>query len=416
MVVNTLLIFILLCVALSGAYAATWFRIEQTITQVMAKYAAMSVDLIGHRADNAKLFVSTIDASAYEYVQDVVDSNIFKYFNTLYANDYFSTSQTDRILSKIINESGGASTIRVDENYYRYAKHQMNANTIQIVVLDTTDDLRALRSMRDMLLFIAAGSLVLILFVSKFITDRSIKPIEEMHARQMDFFADISHELKTPLTIAITNLAVVESHKEQTVESQEKWLGFLKEQLARLSNLVNEMIYLESIALHNAAHRKQKIDLSALLIRYIKSLAVLIEERQLLLNLDIENDVYFYAETEAMTRLISVLVDNAIKYTPEGGTIAVVLSQSGKRIVFSVRNSGEGIESAHFPRLFDRLYRVQKGRSTNDGGKGLGLAIAKSVVERYNGTISVQSELGQYTTFTVALPKDFGNTYRMLAK
>ena len=176
------------------------------------------------------------------------------------------------------------------------------------------------------------------------------------------------------------------------------------------------MIYLESIALHNAAHRKQKIDLSALLIRYIKSLAVLIEERQLLLNLDIENDVYFYAETEAMTRLISVLVDNAIKYTPEGGTIAVVLSQSGKRIVFSVRNSGEGIESAHFPRLFDRLYRVQKGRSTNDGGKGLGLAIAKSVVERYNGTISVQSELGQYTTFTVALPKDFGNTYRMLAK
>ena len=408
MVVNTLLIFILLCAALTGAYIVTWFRIEQVSTQVMTRYTAMPAGLIGHQPENPRLFVSTIDPSTYKYVQDIVDSNIFKYFNTHYANDCFSTSQTDRILSKIINESEDMSTVRVDDNYYRYFKHQMDPNTIQIVVLENTGDVRNLRSMRDLLLSIAAGSLILILFVSKFITDRSVKPIEEMHKRQMDFFADISHELKTPLTIAITNLAVVESHKDQTVASQEKWLGFLKEQLHRLSSLVNEMIYLESLALHDSSREREKIDFSTMLTRYIKSMAALIEERKLAFNVDIEAGVYFYAETEAMTRVISVLVENAIKYTPEGGTVDIVLRQSAKKIVFSVKNSGEGIESVHIPRLFDRLYRVQKCRSTHQGGKGLGLAIAKSVVERYSGTISVRSELGRHTTFTVTLPKDNG--------
>lgn len=411
MVVNTLLIFILLCSALAGTYTFTWFRVEQAATRVMTKYTVMPVESIGHQPDNDRLFVSTIDANTYEYVRDVVDSNIFKYFNTLYANDCFSTSQTNRILSKIINHSGDNSTVRVDDSYFRYVKHQQEPNTIQIVVLDSTDDVRTLRSMRDMLLIIAAGSLVLILFVSKFITDRSIRPIEQMHVRQMEFFADVSHELKTPLTIAITNLAVVESHKEQTVESQEKWLGFLKEQLNRLSNLVNEMIYLESIALRDSSYEREKIDFSALLTRYIKSIAVMIEDRKLNLDLSIEPDVYFNAEREALTRLVSVLVENAIKYTPEGGTIDVVLSQSAKKILLSIKNSGEGIDSAHIPRLFDRFYRVQKCRSTHEGGKGLGLAIAKSVVERYNGTINVRSELGQHTIFTVILPRDGGKTH-----
>ena len=205
--------------------------------------------------------------------------------------------------------------------------------------------------------------------------------------------------------MALTNLAVIESHKEETVSSQERWLGFLKDQLERLANLVNEMLYLESMSLPRSTGFEETIDLSTLVDRYIKSVGAVVSQKQLNLQADIQDAIDFYGEKEALTRLVSVLIDNAIKYTPEGGTITATLSQPNRKIVFTVKNTGEGIEPQHIDRIFDRLYRVSKSRSTSEGGKGLGLAIAKSVVERYGGTIGVESQVGKYTVFTVTLPK-----------
>lgn len=404
MFVNTLLIFILLCAALLAFYFVSWIRMEQSTTNTVTRYMSTPINDVRREVDHPRLFISTIDVGTYEYIQGVVDSNIFKYFDTLYANDSFSTSQTNRILARVAENPDYVSTIHVDERHYKYVRQQTDGGAIKIAVLDITSVINNLRSTRNGLLIIASTSLVFIFFVSKLITDRSIKPLEAMLARQVEFFSDISHELKTPLTIAITNLAVIESHKEQTVESQAKWMGFLKEQLNRLSTLVNEMLFLESMTFDDPCEEIEHIDFSSLLERHIKSMRAVMKQRELVLKEDIQSAVHLYADREAMTRLISVLIDNAIKYTPGGGTITVSLSQSARRMVFSVKNTGDGIEPEDIDRIFDRLYRVRKSRSTNEGGKGLGLAIGKSVVERYNGTISVESELGEYTTFTVVLP------------
>jgi signal transduction histidine kinase len=272
------------------------------------------------------------------------------------------------------------------------------------VVLDVTASIQHLRSTALTLCAIALVSLIFVYFVSKLITELSVKPIEEMFERQGEFFSDISHELRTPLTAAITNLAVIQANKTETVQSQEKWVGFLKDQLDRLVNLVNEMLYLEDIGsgIHNETN--ERINFSELAEQQIKGLSAYINEKGLGLNVCIQEGVYYHGELEALTRLVSVLVDNAIKYTPEGGSISLNLEKAERRVYLTIENSGEGIEPEDLDRVFDRFYRVRKSRSRNEGGQGLGLAIAKSVVEKYGGTIRITSTVGANTIFSVELP------------
>jgi signal transduction histidine kinase len=221
----------------------------------------------------------------------------------------------------------------------------------------------------------------------------------------MSFFSDIAHELRTPLTVAITNLAVLESHRAESVESQQKWIDFMKFQLNRLTRLVNDMLFLESVDAWDPYEGLEQVDLSSLVDRCVKSMGALIEEKRITLITNIQEAVFMNAHGELMTRLISVLVDNAIKYTPEGGVISVSLSQSVAATVLTVENTGEGIEPENLNRVFDRLFRVSKSRSRDEGGSGLGLAIAKSVVEKYGGSISVDSKVGEKTTFQVRIPR-----------
>lgn len=404
MLVNMLLIFFLLCGALLTFYFVTWFGIEQATTRSISGYLSIPVSELPHDQENARLFISEIDSATYEYIQPLIDSNIFKYFHTSYAHDSFSSSQTNKILTHVVDNPDFSANIAVDERYYRYMKQKTDSNIIKVVVLDTTKGVKSLRSTGLLLIVIAACSLVLIFFISRFIAERSVKPIEAMFERQNEFFSDISHELRTPLTVAITNLAVIESHKEDTVESQEKWIGFLKDQLERLSNLINEMLFLEDMRSGRSLVQNEHINFSSLVDYHLNSVEPLIDQKQIRLHKSIQDSLYILADVEAMTRLITVLVDNAIKYTPEKGTISLSLVQSAKHMILSIENSGEGIEPEHMDRIFDRMYRVKKSRSRNEGGKGLGLAIAKSVVERYGGSISVYSKVGQQTSFRVMLP------------
>lgn len=404
MFVNMLLIFFILSTALLGFYFITWLSSEQSATRLISTYMSMPLGEIHSSSDTPHLFISEIDVATYDYIQPLIDSNIFKYFKTSYAHDSFSSSQTNNILSEVVAKDDIAARIRVDDHYYKYQKQKINGERIKIVVLDVTTGMQHLRSTAFTLITIALVSLIFVYFVSKLITELSVQPIEEMFKRQGEFFSDISHELRTPLTAAITNLAVIQANKAETVQSQEKWVGFLKDQLDRLVNLVNEMLYLEDIGsgIHNETN--ERINFSELVEQQIKGLSAYINEKGLGLNVCIQKEVYYHGELEALTRLVSVLVDNAIKYTPEGGSISLKLAKAERRVYLTVENSGEGIEPEDLDRVFDRFYRVRKSRSRNEGGQGLGLAIAKSVVEKYGGTIRITSTIGTNTVFSVELP------------
>lgn len=404
MVMNILLILTVLYGALAAFYFVSWLRVDQSTTVTLARHLSTPYyePLDG---ENLRLFVSSITVSAWEYIRDVPTSNIFKYFDTHYVSDSFSTAQTDRILKQIVEADAPDGMLQLDGRHFKYVRQQVDRKTMRIAVLEVTSLVNNLHSTLNILLLIAITSLPFVFLVSKITTDRSIRPLETMVMRQREFFSDISHELKTPLTIAFTNMAVVEAHREETVASQEKWLGYIKYQLERLSNLVNEMIYLESMRLPDFAQHQENIELGSLIHHYIESVAAVMHQKNLTLQADLQPGVFFYADKEAITKLVSVLIDNAIKYTLENGIITVTLAQTSKKIIFTVRNTGEGIEPQHMERIFDRLYRVRKSRSTSEGGRGLGLAIAKSVVERYHGTINVESTVGEFAAFTVTLPR-----------
>jgi len=190
------------------------------------------------------------------------------------------------------------------------------------------------------------------------------KPMKSKLNKEMDYISEIIHEFKNPLTIAITNLAVVKSHKDESVQSQEKWLGYIQYQLERLSKLTDEMLLLEQLD-SSIPDRLEKFNLSSLLSFYSKSLEALVNEKNISLNKNLEDNIYLYADKELITRLISILTDNAIKYTLENGIITINLYQSKKKIFMSVENTGIGIESEHIDRVFDRFYRVNNSRNKN---------------------------------------------------
>lgn len=147
MIVNSLLILTILYGALTAFYFVTWLRMEQSTTFTIAQH--MSAPAYDKRdAENPRLFISTIGTATYEYIRDVPTSNIFKYFDTLYASDSFSTSLTDRILVQVVEKDSDSGLLRLDERYYKYVRQQIDSSTIKIVVLETTNMVKNLHSTR----------------------------------------------------------------------------------------------------------------------------------------------------------------------------------------------------------------------------------------------------------------------------
>jgi heavy metal sensor kinase len=230
--------------------------------------------------------------------------------------------------------------------------------------------------------------------------DEMLGRIESGFARERQFTSDASHELRTPLTAMKTILNVMRDGERPTQEYREA-LDDLAEETDRLQGLVENLLQLargeKGLKLH-----KEEIDLSLLLADVSDSLRPLADNKHLTLTCDLPPSLVLSGDTDQLIRLIVNLLDNAIKYTERG---AVILSahKTEEGATIEVADTGIGIPSEHVPRIFERLYRVETARSS--GGSGLGLSIAKQIVQAHGGRIEVQSAVGNGTTFTVYLRK-----------
>jgi len=248
-------------------------------------------------------------------------------------------------------------------------------------------------------------SLILLFLISVYLANRAIKPIKDAFLKQQQFVADASHELKTPLTIIKTNLAVISENEDESVSSQAKWLGFIHSQADRMSNLINDMLSLAKIDSPEQTLCYQNFNLSKTLDGVLLSFEAAIFENGMELKTELEKDIHFNGDKESLERLINILMDNAVKNTPKDGVISVNLSCDKTNIKIVVKNNGAGISPLDIDRIFERFYRADPSRARESGGYGLGLAIAKSIVERHHGKIYAQSNLGHDTSFIVELPQ-----------
>jgi signal transduction histidine kinase len=219
-------------------------------------------------------------------------------------------------------------------------------------------------------------------------------------ARERQFTSDASHELRTPLTAMKTILNFIREG-ERPAEEYRQALDDLAEETDRLQALVENLLQLAR-GEQGLKLNKEEIDLSLLLDDIAHSLQPLAESKGLILSRDLPPSLVISGDTDHLIRLIVNLLDNAIKYT-ERGTVTLSARENDGFAMIEVADTGIGIPPEHLPHIFKRLYTVDPARSS--GGAGLGLSIARQIVQAHGGRIEVQSQVGKGSRFTVYLPK-----------
>lgn len=270
-----------------------------------------------------------------------------------------------------------------------------------IIYLDVTSKLRIVTYLVYTLIAVGMVMFIIIFFVSRFFANRYIAPVKEAFNKQKQFIADASHELKTPLTVINTNADVLLSNSEDTIHNQSKWLHRIKSETDRMKTLTGDLMYLTEMDEARASMIFAPFNISEAVESVILTMEAVIFEKNLSLCYEIEPNLTVRGNMEQIKQVVMILLDNAINYTNTKGSITLKLKKRHHDILLTVANTGEGIASKHLGKIFDRFYRTDPSRSRQHGGYGLGLAIAKSIVEQHKGKIYVKSTLNDKTTFYV---------------
>lgn len=302
-----------------------------------------------------------------------------------------------------VSEKKDKGQLSLEGNEWAYEIHPATEG-YRFVFLDVTARQSILTNLVYTFIVVGIVMLVVIFFISRFFANRSIAPVQEAFDKQKQFIADASHELKTPLAIINTNVDVLLSNEEDTIRNQSKWLRYIQSETERMSKLTGDLLYLTQMeegresALFSPFHASEAVE------NVILTMEAVIFEKEITLEYDIEPDIFVRGSSEQLKQVAMILLDNAIKYTNPRGSINLKLKRQNQEMKLSVTNTGEGIAPEHLERIFDRFYRTDASRTRELGGYGLGLSIAKAIVEQHKGRIYAKSTPKEKTTFSVHLP------------
>ena len=233
---------------------------------------------------------------------------------------------------------------------------------------------------------------------------RDITDVIRLTQVRRDFIANISHELKTPLSAIRGYTETLREGAMQEPEASSRFLGRILQQCSRLQTLLEDLLTLSRLENLEGHLERRTVDLERILDDCLETLAPKISARQIDLEVNVAPLPHQTGDPEALQRLFINLLENAIKYNRSGGRVVVALSPSNGEVVLQVDDTGIGIPATSIDRVFERFYRVDKGRSRDEGGTGLGLAIVKHVAQLHGGHVEVESHLGEGSSFRVHLP------------
>ena len=280
---------------------------------------------------------------------------------------------------------------------------QRGASSLQLLVLSPLDFLRKQITRQRMRFFlIDIASILLLSLFSFFFPGKLLQPVIESRKKQTEFVAAASHELRTPLAVI---LSAAECCRSADVEKQTRFLDTIKQEGDILASLVNDMLTLSASDSQCFSCRPAPVELDTLLINTYEAFEPLAYEKKLSLSISLPDDSlpFCTADPDRILQLLSILLHNALSYTPEGGSIALSLSRKKNRFYLTVSDTGVGIPAEDKKKIFDRFYRAEKSRSAK-GHFGLGLSIAAEIVKLHHGSLSVTDRPGGGSVFTVMLP------------
>ena len=236
-------------------------------------------------------------------------------------------------------------------------------------------------------LLVLLGSASLILILTVVVSKRAVRPVAESYEKQRQFITDANHELKTPLTLILSNLDIVESEL-----GKNEWLDDIRSEGERMGLLINQLVTLSRMDESTDSVMREEFNLSSAVADTVSEFESLAEERGHTLTSSISPSVYYYGDESLIRRLTAILLDNAIKYCDAGGNIQLSLI-CRRHPVLTVENTYQDVDKLELNRLFDRFYRADKAR-TFSGSFGIGLSIAQSIVKSHKGNIAAYRKSG----------------------
>ncbi|QRG68013.1 sensor histidine kinase [Brevibacillus choshinensis] len=313
-----------------------------------------------------------------------------------------------------VNKQDGIETMSINGQVYRVQtvtipKKVFVGDRIQLAMqYQVVYNLAPEQNMLSSLLYVVAigdaVSIVIAVVAGLFLARRALVPIQVSWEKQQQFIADASHELRTPLSAILVNLERLFRHPDHTIEQESEKIMIGMQEARRLTKLVSDLLTLARSDSNELQIMKQKLRLDELVLKCTQVFTELAIVKEIHLETDIEQPLEIVGDEERLHQLLVILLDNALKYTNQGGKIYVLCKREGQRVTVMVNDTGIGIPKEDIPFLFDRFFRVDKMRSRQTEGTGLGLSIAKWIVDAHHGKIQVSSEEGVGTSFLLTLP------------
>ncbi len=282
---------------------------------------------------------------------------------------------------------------------YRYAVDADESITL-LVFLNVQRELSTFQSFLYSSLLISLIGIVAVFVLIMLLSERIVRPIAQSYEKQKRFITDAGHELKTPITIINADVDVLEMENESS-----EWLSDIRTQATRLSALTNELIYLSRMEEDTPRVQMTAFPLSDVAEKIASSFAAVAKATDKQLSIEIQPMLSIKGDQKSIEKLISILLDNALKYTPGGGSIRFRLQKVTNRIQLVVFNSTDNVKKGNCDHYFDRFYRADSSRNSEQGGFGLGLAVARAVAEAHKGKIRAFSEDGESLTVEAVFPE-----------
>ena len=308
-------------------------------------------------------------------------------------NNTYSADTITSIAKRIIEsgETGGM----YNNLMFEVTKDELST---VIVIIDISNDMSLIKNLFTISVIIIIFSLIFVFIFTFYFSKWAIKPVRNAFENQQRFISDASHELKTPLKVISANADVLESEI-----GSNKWLNNIKSQSTVMNELVHDLLDLAKFEETADDMVLTEFNLSNLVLNKALEFECTAFEAGKIFEQDIQPDIMYSGNEDSIIHLVTILIDNAIKHSNENGLIRVTLATEGNKKILQVYNTGNSIRNNEMDKIFNRFYRSDESRNRATGGYGLGLSIAKSIVDAHNGNISVKGEENKWISFTVIL-------------
>lgn len=308
--------------------------------------------------------------------------------------ELYTDDQVQEIVGLVLEK--GKDFGKIGSQYYSMAERPYGS---LIVFLDARREQENARQLLISSSIVGMGAYILMSLGALLLIRRITQPVQEAFEKQKQFVWDASHELKTPLAVISANAEALGGEV-----GENRWLNYIRSEVQRTDLLVKNLLMLAQLDGGQTEQHKSRFNLSHAVLSVVLPFESAVFEESKNLQIEVQDDIIYNGNEEMIKQLVVILLGNALKYSDSGGTITVSLARKDDKRILQVHNTGEGIPHEELPRIFERFYRIDPSRNRENEGHGMGLAIAKTIVEAHKGRISAQSQVGKWVCFTVILP------------